>query len=136
MENLFHPWHDKNCSSAGNSFSSSCLAAKAMNKMSTKQLATYLFRKSSAMSDPNKEFFKKKKKIIIPVNLFGPNNQMMGLREGLFLSRLMNRNFVPPLFFPHYSISGSFSSEAALFIDQNNLSRMDKRSYFMRKKKK
>ena len=40
----------------------------------------------SADFDQDKDGFEEKEKIIIPVNLYGPNNQMMGLRESLFLA--------------------------------------------------
>ena len=80
---------------------------------------------SSITADLDKESFKKKEKIIIPVNLYGPNNQIEGLREGLFLSRLMNLSFVSPPFFRHHTTGGHYSLEPDGYIDLDNLSRMD-----------
>ena len=68
-----------------------------------------------------------KEKILISVNMGGPNNQIWGLREGLFLSQLMNRTFVAPLFFRHFTTGGHFSSYPSVFIDTDNLSSLDKK---------
>jgi len=65
------------------------------------------------------------KKIIISVNKGGPNNQMWGLREGLFISHLLGREFVPPLFFKHFTTEGNFSMKPDVFINLNNLSSLE-----------
>jgi hypothetical protein len=72
----------------------------------------------SATEKPNR-------KIIISVNKGGPNNQIWGLREGLFLSHLLGREFVPPLFFRHYTTKGHFNMNPEVFIDLDNLSRLE-----------
>ena len=65
------------------------------------------------------------KKILISVNKGGPNNQIWGLGEGLFLSSLLGRQFVAPLFFRHKYTKGHFSMNPDIFIDMENLSRLE-----------
>ena len=72
---------------------------------------------------------KQNKKIIISVNKGGPNNQMWGLRGGLFLSHLLGREFVPPLFFRHKFTKGHFYINPDIFIDLDNLSRLESRIF-------
>ena len=72
---------------------------------------------------------KPNRKIIISVNKGGPNNQIWGLREGLFLAHLLGREFVPPLFFRHYTTKGHFDMNPDVFIDLDNLSRLG--TYFL-----
>ena len=65
------------------------------------------------------------RKILISVNKGGPNNQIWGLREGLFLSSLLGREFVASLFFRHYTTKGHFYMKPDVFIDMENLSRLE-----------
>ena len=65
------------------------------------------------------------RKILISVNKGGPNNQIWGLREGLFLSSLLGREFVASLFFRHKYTKGHFLMNPDIFIDMENLSRLE-----------
>ena len=65
------------------------------------------------------------KRILISVNMGGPNNQIWGLREGLYLSQLLDRSFVAPLFFRHFTTGGHFFTDPSVFIDLENLSRQE-----------
>ena len=65
------------------------------------------------------------RKILISVNKGGPNNQIWGLREGLFLSSLLGRQFVASLFFRHYTTKGHFYMKPDVFLNMENLSRRE-----------
>ena len=43
--------------------------------------------------DPNK--------FITTITVSGPNNQMIGFREMIFMAIKLNRTIIPPLFFKH-----------------------------------
>ena len=45
------------------------------------------------VTDPNK--------FMIPVFTYGPNNQLHGFREAIFMSIKLNRTIIPPPFFKH-----------------------------------
>ena len=68
---------------------------------------------------------KKEKMILISVNKGGPNNQIWGFRSGLLLASLLGREFVASLFFRHYTTKGHFYMNPDLFIDMENLSRLE-----------
>ena len=71
------------------------------------------------------EIKENEKKILISVNKGGPNNQIWGFREGLLLASLLGHEFVASLFFRHFTTKGHFHMNPDLFIDMENLSRLE-----------
>lgn len=57
-------------------------------------------------------------KIIIPILPYGPNNQLRGFRETVYLASKLNRVIVPPPFFKHYRTdSTSAGFDNSMIID-------------------
>lgn len=61
------------------------------------------------------------KMILIPVLIWGPNNQLQGFRESVFIAKALNRSIAAPLFHPNWN-QHSFTAEASLRLDIQSLS--------------
>ncbi|CBY15212.1 unnamed protein product [Oikopleura dioica] len=60
-----------------------------------------------------------KEKFVVPILIFGPNNQIQGFRESLFIAETLGRKLILPPFFEHYTSEhsrGILSADAMLDI--------------------
>ncbi|CBY08169.1 unnamed protein product [Oikopleura dioica] len=46
------------------------------------------------------------KNILIPMLVWGPNNQLQGFRESVYIAKALNRSIAAPLFFPNWNNKG------------------------------
>ena len=67
-----------------------------------------------------------RKQILISVNMHGPNNQIWGFRESLFLANITNRLFIPSPIFKHYTIKKNSYMDPSAVVDLDILSRLGK----------
>ena len=55
-------------------------------------------------------------KYLIPILTYGPNNQLRGFRETIFLALKLNRTIVPPPFYKHSRTDASNDNEGKKYF--------------------
>ena len=62
------------------------------------------------------------KNILIPMLVWGPNNQLQGFRESVYIAKALNRSIAAPLFFPNWNQKSSLPRiEASMRLNIQSL---------------
>ena len=70
----------------------------------------------------NYELDAQNRNILIPILVWGPNNQLQGFRESVYIAKSLNRSIAAPLFFPNWNQQSSLPRiEASMRLNIQSL---------------